>query len=839
MVKWTRGVKVATTDKFETPKDREKTVTATVNEKLSLLVTLYREDGKKFDTKEARLSVVFVNTVKNQERTVAKTKFDLSQFAGVPSATSSQTMRFGTSMNAKVTIESRFLKSGASGPGSAGTSSALSSIDGVSVRSSEDDHDDFGDLALDDIPDPEVSTANSVSDISSLSNGISSNSAASVAKRQKSSLSNNTVASNSSTVTSQSSTPQQQQQQSTPTSARSSVLEAEMSSLKKDNEKLSANMKQYEKSVSELKIENERLLARATQAEKRKENDEKILKRENDRLSATLKDIQRNKSSTDMSTKLQIESLTSRLDERASQLENAVSERDGAKREVELLNGKLDKYKIEIDMAKKESNLAREDSQKMARLVAERDEALHTVKECRGDLGTARRSLEEYRLRCKRLEGAEERNNELSREIDRLTVANATGGSEMDDHENHSQHGAALEEIEGRLNIVQEEKEVLMRKIRSHEQHAAKVKATYEELAHMYSSLRQDHANLQKEALELKNYNTEARSALESYSANKDDTENILKAKADAEESKENLQRDYDQVLGQIDTLQDRLESTTQQLTKSQRQMEEAVKEQEDLKRQRDLAMQKALSKGKDKDKQSNADTSNSVSNEQLEELKTNYKQVDDERNKLLAAVEEMRKKVGDLEDDVEYEKQEKVKAREEREKIRESARTLERRTSQAARTTDALHSLKRELSTQQMRAQDFESMVTELKSENEMLRKQVDESASNMGTTSHRQAAADDDVSVLLNELVEAKLAVAEAKGEKQQMEFEMRQMKRDERIVQERLAAKASRLEVQLEEAAQETERLQRLTSRRMSDYNRSHDAREFNELGSDGDY
>ena len=52
----------------------------------------------------------------------------------------------------------------------------------------------------------------------------------------------------------------------------------------------------------------------------------------------------------------------------------------------------------------------------------------------------------------------------------------------------------------------------------------------------------------------------------------------------------------------------------------------------------------------------------------------------------------EMRKQVADLEADVEYEKQEKVKAREEREKIRENARALERRTSQAARATDALH---------------------------------------------------------------------------------------------------------------------------------------------------
>ena len=263
----------------------------------------------------------------------------------------------------------------------------------------------------------------------------------------------------------------------------------EVSTLKKENEKLAGTVRQYDKSINELKVENERLQTRVMQAEKRKENDEKTLKRETDRLSATLKGIQRNKSSSDMSTKLQIESLTSWLDERASQLENAVSERDAAKREVDSLTARVDKYKVEVKMVRKVGTQLKEVSSKMDRLTAERDEALQTVREYKSDLGTARRSLEEYRLRCKRLEGAEERNNELSREIDRLTVANATGGAEMDEHDGHEQR-AALEEIEGRLNIVQEEKEVLMRKIRSHEQHAARVKATYEELSTMCSSLR-------------------------------------------------------------------------------------------------------------------------------------------------------------------------------------------------------------------------------------------------------------------------------------------------------------------------------------------------------------
>ena len=57
------------------------------------------------------------------------------------------------------------------------------------------------------------------------------------------------------------------------------------------------------------------------------------------------------------------------------------------------------------------------------------------------------------------------------------------------------------------------------------------------------------------------------------------------------------------------------------------------------------------------------------------------------------------------------YEKQEKVKVCEEREKVRKNERALEWRTSQAARATesvsDALHSPKRGLSTQQSHVKD------------------------------------------------------------------------------------------------------------------------------------
>ena len=62
-----------------------------------------------------------------------------------------------------------------------------------------------------------------------------------------------------------------------------------------------------------------------------------------------------------------------------------------------------------------------------------------------------------------------------------------------------------------------------------------------------------------------------------------------------------------------------------------------------------------------------------------------------------------------------------------------------------------------------------------------------------------------DEDMTQLLNELVEAKLELVEAKGDKQQLEFEMHRMRKDERTSQQKLESKASLLEVQLESATE----------------------------------
>lgn len=320
----------------------------------------------------------------------------------------------------------------------------------------------------------------------------------------------------------------------------------------------------------------------------------------------------------------------------------------------------------------------------------------------------------------------------------------------------------------------------------------------------------------------------------------KEETDTLRRVVAELEASKETVQGEYDTLRGEVETLKDRLESTAQTLAQAQQEVTDTQQEKEEMKRQRDVAMQRALSRGKSQ-----------TPGPEVDQLRVDKEAAEQERDRLAQAMEQLRKDMGDLKDDVEYERTEKTKAREERDKIRENARTLERRTSQALRTTDALHSLKRELSSSQMRVQDYESMVTELKADNDALRRQLEEQQPSPRSLEATASAKDDEMTQMVNELVEAKMAVAQAMAERQQLEFELQQMRKEERAMQQRLATKASRLEVRLESANQEIERLRSygggigsgsgsaMGRRHSTAVPKSHDAREFNELGSDVDY
>jgi hypothetical protein len=150
-IKWCRGVKTASTKKFEAaPKQKDGVA---VNQKLSLLCTLYRTraiESNDFEPKDTKLSLVSHKEGRKTEKAVGKVHFNLSDFAGVPSATTSHTFQLNPKTSVAVTIACTFVRI------SRGTASSCGSgLSGMTVSSGElegQGNDDFADL--DDIPSP-------------------------------------------------------------------------------------------------------------------------------------------------------------------------------------------------------------------------------------------------------------------------------------------------------------------------------------------------------------------------------------------------------------------------------------------------------------------------------------------------------------------------------------------------------------------------------------------------------------------------------------------------------------------------------------------------------------
>jgi hypothetical protein len=107
--------------------------------------------------------------------------------------------------------------------------------------------------------------------------------------------------------------------------------------------------------------------------------------------------------------------------------------------------------------------------------------------------------------------------------------------------------------------------------------------------------------------------------------------------------------------------------------------------------------------------------------------------------------------------------------------------------------------------------------MIADLREEVDRLQSELDDlrmRSSGAGGGSHggSRSGADADV---LETLVMTKLALATSEDEKLQLQFSMKTLRANEKAVQERLAAHASRLEVRLSEANDELERYRRRLS------------------------
>lgn len=766
-LKWSRGVKVATTKYITAAKEHATKAGLPVQQKMSLMVTLYRAEGARFDAKDAKLSLVTIHPTKKQERTVGKIHFDLSHFAGVPSASHKKTFRLSDKYTVHALVESRFVKAGPSGPGSAGASSAMS---GISARTSEDDDDlddDFDDLALDDIPEPEVTGA-ALPKNRKQTTATASRSAAPVLKPEVATRAA-PIERKRSVAPSTSAAPS-----SPPLTEKRRSIGASTSSPKR----VSSPMAMFRGSAGK---EEKQIIAK--------------LETERDRLQMEIRKAD---------------------DERNMMIQAHKKELDRINAQVE--EGRKEAYDVE-QLQKTAETRVKE--------LEERNKLLEQeVEAAKEDGGRTQKEKEQWEARYRSIEA---KNKDLGSEIDRLTVA--VGST------NTADTGAASEEVERRLKTVREEKEKLEKSLKRHQEHAASVRGTYEKLSQMYEDLRDLNVALQNEVDESKIKIASLEEELQSKPSHRDEegdkdemTSLLEEARRDVrymEESKAALQSDYDRTLYQLNSLQDRFEKTSQQLDESQREAETLITEAAELKSQRDMAMQRALSRGKSLS--TDASPSRSIGRVE-EELRATSERYERERERMTTKIVELEQEIMDQKEDLEYEKAEKVKARDERDKIRDNVRELERRTSQAARQDDQLHSLRRQLSTVQMRDKDQGMMIEDLRAEKSKLEEQLERMTANAALSRSSNA---DELSEVLQDLVSTKLALAQAEDDKLNLQFSFKQLRKSEKAIQQKLASHASRLEVKLGQANEELEKLRRGSG------NGLQDASEFNELGSDVDY
>mmetsp|Transcript_4931 Transcript_4931/g.8565 ORF Transcript_4931/g.8565 Transcript_4931/m.8565 type:complete len:887 (-) Transcript_4931:1681-4341(-) len=152
-IKWTRGVRVARSVNIS-PTSTNAPIS--LSDKLSLLVSLFYDDSQQFDEKDSKISVVRILTNergKTEERTVAKTHFDLSQYAGMPSKNTPTKFALSDTVSLELVIGCKYIGAGDNTTGDDDTSSLSglsyansSTVDSRSIADDLADLDDLDDL---------------------------------------------------------------------------------------------------------------------------------------------------------------------------------------------------------------------------------------------------------------------------------------------------------------------------------------------------------------------------------------------------------------------------------------------------------------------------------------------------------------------------------------------------------------------------------------------------------------------------------------------------------------------------------------------------------------------
>jgi len=860
-IKWVRGAKLASTKHKEAIPLHTRTGLPFELEKLSLLVSLYRDaDSKSFDEKDSKISLVAVNNATKAERTIAKAHFNLADFAGVPSASTTKAFKLSEKVTVKTLIEARFIKSGRSGPGSAGASSALSGMTGVSGRSSnddDDDGDDFDDLNIDDVPEPEEQRPRSHSllpsgskrrsmrmSVDSNDRGVAeSGSKRGIFGKDKTNNEGGLVMSRSKRIIAGLKPSRSKRGVGLDKSrSKRGVSDMETSRSKRgiSDIQTSRSKRGVKSSGADMDISRSKrgISDMDTSRPKRGVSDGTTSTSARSKRVVSDQDTSMAESSP---PKRGISALRSRTstgkrtddgDTNASEGDNTWIKKsargapgtDDVKfpqsKEMQRLKDDYDQQAIELRKANDRlrraetthqveldalrdslgtaSGVVRGDEMNTVKLTSQIDDLEGENSRLKASLDVANREQENLRQKAADVDKLTRKNRDLTTQLDKAAVA-AASRSDM-----APGGDSAIAALEERLGRTRKEKELLENKIVAHKAHAEKVRDTYEKLSTMYSSVREENIQLQQdleaaraaaaaaaEAADMaaNERNSSSRSmgqdsaatkakvaALEAQLAPLQAQVRSANARAqDADSAKVNSEAELSRLRSDVETLQMKLDKALGEARNAKRAEEELRVESGDLKQQRDAALKRALSK-----RGINLNRGDGVS----ATLSKIREEADREVAKARARTSELEEEIESLQEDVIYERNEKTKAREERDGLRDNVRGLERRTSEAALQQDSISAMRRKLSTQQMREEDLNSMVMELRREVKRLE------GGGVAT------------------LVKTKLELAQAEDEKLNLKFEMKTMKKNERNIQERLAAHASSLEVKLGEAREKLE-------------------------------
>lgn len=457
---------------------------------------------------------------------------------------------------------------------------------------------------------------------------------------------------------------------------------------------------------------------------------------------------------------------------------------------------KLDTLRLSLGTAR---GVASAEGANMAKLTKRVEELESDNVRLKNKLDDANKVQEVLRGKAADVEKMTRRNRDLTAQLDKATVEAASEGAD-------SEHAPVIAAHTERLTRTRKEKELLEIKIKEHKAHAEKVRDTYEKLSALYSSVREENVELQQnleaagaaaaavaDATDRGDFDrggdgavSSARvAALEAQLAPLQAQVRSANARAqDADAAKVRSEEDLARLRGKVQALQIKVDKATNEARSAKRAEEDMRHETGDLKQQRDAALKRVLSK-RGKIGFSGGGAAATLANIRQE--------AESEVATSRARVAELEEDAESLREDVMYERGEKVKAREERDSLRDSVRGLERRTSEAALQQDNIAALRRKLTAQTMREEDLAATVTHLKAEVKRLEamKAVHGDAFDANT---------DDAAELLELLVSTKVQLAQTEDEKLALSFEIKELKKSERAIQERLASHASSLEVKL---------------------------------------